>query len=87
MSPAETILMEQRWMAGWNPNKPIKNFFDRLKDSYVLLIENPPAYMVDQMIDKAKMAIKIMGLFAMVILDWNGFNNANQTWPEFKLHF
>ena len=39
------------------------------------------------MVDKALTAIQTTGLFPTAILEWDGFINIHQTWPEFKLHF
>ena len=39
------------------------------------------------MIDKALMAVQSTGLYAMAVLEWNGFDANNQTWAEFKAHF
>ena len=87
MTLAEKTAMERRWSEGWNPNESIDNFFDRLEDCYVQSIAQPPAYTTEQMIDKALTAIQLTGLFPTAILEWNGFADGNQTWPEFKSHF
>ena len=42
---------------------------------------------MEQMIYKAKTAVMRTGLYPMAMLEWNNFLAANQTWPEFKLHF
>ena len=39
------------------------------------------------MVDKAVTAIQTTGLFPTAILEWNGFMDARQTWPEFQSHF
>ena len=87
MTPLEKSTMERRWSEGWSPNEPIENFFDRLEDCYVQSSTQPPAYTFEQMVDKALTAIQTTGLFPTAILEWNGFMNAHQTWPEFKSHF
>ena len=87
MTPLEKSTMERRWSEGWNPNEPIENFFDCLEDCYVQSITQPPAYTAEQMVDKALTAIQTTGLFPTAILEWNGFMNIHQTWPEFKSHF
>ena len=87
MTPLEKTALERRWSVGWNSNEPIKNFFDRLEDCFVMAITQPPAYTSKQMIDKAVTAIQTTGLFPTAILEWNGFLAGNQTWPEFKSHF
>ena len=38
------------------------------------------------MIDKAIMAVQRTGLYEIVILEWNGFDEANKTWTELKSH-
>ena len=39
------------------------------------------------MADKALTAIQSTGLYETAILEWQGFNPANKTWPELKSHF
>ena len=39
------------------------------------------------MIDKALMAVQSTGLYSIVVLEWNGFDEVNQIWSEFKSHF
>ena len=36
------------------------------------------------MTDKALTAIQSTGLYETAILEWQGFNPANKTWPELK---
>ena len=87
MTSLEKLAAERRWSEGWNPNELIENFFDRLEDYYVQSLTQPPAYTAEQMVDKALTAIQTTGLFPTAILEWNGFMNIHQTWPEFKSHF
>ena len=68
-TPLAKSTMEKRWSEGWNPNEPIENFFDRLKDCYVQSITQPPAYTLEQMVDKALTAIQTTGLFPTAILE------------------
>ena len=42
---------------------------------------------MEQVIDKAITAITETGLYHTALLEWNGFDPANQTWPELKSHF
>ena len=42
---------------------------------------------MNQMIDKAHIAVQHTGLYELAILEGNGFDPANKTWPEFKAHF
>ena len=46
-----------------------------------------PAYTMEQMIDKAIIAIQNTGLYGTAILEWNGFLAANKTWIQLKTHF
>ena len=39
------------------------------------------------MVDKALTAIQLTDLFLTATLEWNGFADGHQTWPEFKSHF
>ena len=39
------------------------------------------------MVDKALTAIQRTGLFPTAILEWNGFTEENQNWPDFKSYF
>ena len=87
MTPQEKTAMERRWLAGWDTNGPLENFFDRLEDCFVMSITQPPPYTSEQMIEKAKTAIQTTGLFPTAVLEWNGFLPGNQSWPEFKSHF
>ena len=39
------------------------------------------------MVDKAIITIQNTGLYGTAILEWTGFDEANKTWPQLKLHF
>ena len=39
------------------------------------------------MIDKAITAIKHTGLYLTEMLEWQAFDEVNQTWSGFKAHF
>ncbi len=39
------------------------------------------------MIDKGLTAVQQTRLFPTAVLEWNGFLDDNQTWPQFKSHF
>ena len=39
------------------------------------------------MIDKAITAIKHTGLYLTEMLEWQAFDEVNQTWSDFKAHF
>lgn len=46
------------------------------------------AYTKEQMIgDKDIIATQATRLYDQAVLEWNGFDEANQTWPELKSHF
>ena len=88
MTPDEKRTNDARFAAGWNhANETIEEFFDRLEDCYSNSIRNPPPYTMDQLVYNAKTAIQETGLYSMAILEWNGFDPANQNWGELKTHF
>ena len=39
------------------------------------------------MVDKELITIQLASLYSTAILEWNLFDEVNQTWPEFKAHF
>ena len=45
-----------------------------------------PLYTMEQLIDKAIMAIQRTGLYELALLEWQGFDAANKTWQQLKLH-
>ena len=59
----------------------------RLKECYATALIFKPAYTIKQMLNKAIMSIKVTGLYTHSTIEWGGFLNINQTWPEFKSHF
>ena len=85
--PAEKTAMQLKWNTPWNPNETIEQFFDRLEDCYVMALSNPPPYTLEQMIDQAKTSVQQMGLYTLALLEWNDFEEASQTWSQFKQHF
>ena len=42
---------------------------------------------MDQLIDKAVTWVQLTGLYLTALLAWNGFDVANQTWPQLQSHF
>ena len=58
-----------------------------MEDCYVIAAISKPAFTMEQMLDKALTAITETGLYHLAILEWNGFDATNQTWPEMKTHF
>ena len=57
--------MEARWSTPWNTSYPIKTFFDRLEDCFVMATSTTPPYTTDQMISKGITAIKVTGIFTI----------------------
>ena len=45
-----------------------------------------PPYTEDQLLERAYIQIKRTGLFSTGVVKWEGFGNANKTWPEWKSH-
>jgi hypothetical protein len=46
-----------------------------------------PPFTLEQVIDKAIIAIQRTGLYEAALLEWQGFNENNKTWEQLKLHF
>ena len=86
-TPAEKRANETLWSQNWNPADPIESLFMRLEECFVFALAAKPAYTEEQMVDKALMAIQSTGLYETAILEWQGFDPANKTWPELKSHF
>ena len=42
---------------------------------------------MEQLINKAVTGVQLTGLYPTALLEWNGFDDDNQTWPELKSHF
>ena len=86
-SAAEKENNEKAWSQLWNPTDPIEDMIQRLEECYTTSLIFKPAYTLDQMLDKALTSIKATGLYIHATLEWQGFLDVNQTWPEFKSHF
>jgi len=86
-TPAKKSANEANFAAPWNPSEPIEELYDRLEDCYLTAMLAKPAFTIDQMIDRALRAIQQTGLYTTAVLEWNGFDLANKTWPQFKEHF
>ena len=86
-TPSEKAQNENQFGAGWNPADPIEVLFSRLEECFLFAAAAQPAYTMEQMIDKAIIAIQNTGLYSTAILEWNGFLAANKTWIGLKLHF
>jgi len=87
-TPGEKRANDTRFNQGWDAGtETIEELFDRLEDCYTIAIVAKPPYTLEQMIDKGVIAIQETGLYQTALLEWNGFAEANQTWPELKSHF
>ena len=86
-TPAEKKANETLWSQNWNPADPIEALFMRLEECFVFALASKPPYTEEQMVDKAITAIQSTGLYETAILEWQGFDDANKTWPELKSHF
>eukprot|EP00956_Cyclotella_meneghiniana_P021067 scaffold37874_cov42-Cyclotella_meneghiniana.AAC.11 len=72
-SPNEKTANNQQFDEGWNPNDPIEMLFDRLKECYIFSILNKPQFTIEQLIDKAIIAIRRTGLYKRALLEWQIF--------------
>ena len=86
-TPAEKQANEALWSQDWNPADPIESLFMRLEECFVFALATKPPYTDEQMVDKALTAIQRTGLYETAVLEWQGFAQANKTWPELKSHF
>eukprot|EP00804_Cyclotella_cryptica_P010472 CCRYP_012303-RA/>CCRYP_012303-RA protein AED:0.45 eAED:0.14 QI:0/0/0/0.6/1/1/5/0/1176 len=77
----------QRFDQPWDPNEPIEALFDRLEECYIFAIMAKPPFTLEQVIDKAIIAIQRTGLYETALLEWQGFDEANITWEQLKHHF
>ena len=75
------------WAAPYNPSDPIKYIFDHLEECFVVALVAKPVYTTEKMVDKLPITIQFTSLYPTSILEWNVFDEVNQTWPEFKSHF
>ncbi|KAL7483519.1 hypothetical protein ACHAW6_009166 [Cyclotella cf. meneghiniana] len=86
-TPDDKRANDHTFNAPWNPSEPIEAFFDRLEECYKVAFLAKPPYMMEQMIDKAIIAIQDTGLYSTMLLEWEGFEANNKIWYELKLHF
>ena len=86
-SPNEKTANNQRFDEQWNPNDPIEMLFDRLEECYIFSILNKPQFTIEQLIDKAIIAIQRTALYERALLEWQDFADENKTWEQLKLHF
>jgi hypothetical protein len=85
--PLEKEHMEIAFSKPWNTADPIEELFDRLEECYVNSIINKLAYTMEQLIDKAIVAIQKTNLYKTALLEWEAFDEINKTWNELKAHF
>ena len=76
-TPMEKTMNEANWAAAYNPNEPIEDLYDRLKECFVVALVAKPAYTMDQMVDKALIDFQLTGLYATAILEWNAVDVMN----------
>jgi hypothetical protein len=86
-TPAERQANDNAFATPWNPNDPIESYFDRLEDCYVAAVIASPPYTMEQMINRAIMAIQLTGLYSQALIDWNAMAPAARTWDALKSHF
>ena len=86
-TPGEKTLNETMWAAANNPSDPIEDLYDRLEECCIVALLAKPSYTMKQMVDKAHITIQLTALYSPAILEWNAFDEMNQTSPEFKAHF
>ena len=85
--PNEKTANNQPFDQPWDPNEPIEALFDRLEECYIFSILAKPPFTLEQLIDKAIIAIQCTALYETSFLEWQGFDKANKTWEQLKLHF
>ena len=78
---------DDRWRKEWNPAEPIEELIDRLEDCFIFAVYMPPPYTMEQLIERAHTQVKRTGLYPTAVVEWEGFDPANKTWPEWKAHF
>ena len=86
-TPQEKQANQAAFDAPWNPSDPIEELFSRLEECYITALLARPAITMEQIIDKATTAIQMTGHFPTALLEWNGFDDINKTWPQLKEHF
>eukprot|EP00804_Cyclotella_cryptica_P013523 CCRYP_017243-RA/>CCRYP_017243-RA protein AED:0.41 eAED:0.30 QI:0/0/0/1/1/1/5/0/1642 len=86
-TPAEKRRNNVLLDAPWDPNDPIEALFDRIEDCFIFALICKPQFTMEQIIDKAIVAIQLTGLYETALLEWSGFAEENKTWQQLKLHF
>eukprot|EP00804_Cyclotella_cryptica_P017051 CCRYP_003288-RA/>CCRYP_003288-RA protein AED:0.71 eAED:0.43 QI:0/0/0/1/1/1/2/0/302 len=82
-TPAEERQNNVLLDAPWDPADPIKHSSTASKTASSSL----SSFTMEQIIDKAIVAIQLTGLYETTLLEWSGFAEANKTWQQLKLHF
>jgi len=86
-TPQEKRNNDNRINQQWMPNETFEDVICRLEDCYTFAIIAQPAYTTAQMVDKAKTAVQLTGLYQTAILEWNALDDVDKTWANFKNHF
>ena len=68
-SPNEKTANNQRFDQQWDPNEPIESLFERLEEAYIFSILAKPPFTLEQLIDKAIIAIQLTGLYERALLE------------------
>lgn len=69
-SPAECQANDAAFAMPWDPNEPIKAYFDCLKDCFVAAVIAKPPYTMEQLITQAIMGIQLTGLYSQALIKW-----------------
>jgi hypothetical protein len=87
LTPAEKEQASTAWNASWNPAEPIETMFFHLEELFRQSVRAGIPYSLMHLLDKGLDNIKKTGLFITAVVEWNGFDDANKSWNEFKAHF
>ena len=87
LTPAEKEQAATAWNATWNPAEPIETMFFHLEELYRQSVRAGIPHTSMQLLDKGLDNVKKTGLFITAVVEWNGFNDLNKSWNEFKAHF
>ena len=71
-TPNEKTANNIRFDQPWDPTEPIEALFNHLEECYIFLIMAKPPFTLDQVIDKAIIAIQRTGLASTKPHYWNG---------------
>ena len=87
LTPSEKERASQAWNNAWNPAEPIETMFFHLEELFVQAVRAGVPYSSMQLLDKGLDNIKKTGIFITAIVEWNGFDDADKSWNNFKAHF